>query len=149
MTIEEFIKTLDAFVPFSDDDLENDTEKYLYRLMAAWKQTPDKEKAVPMIFRFMERYPDTHFGSPGPLVHAIESLGVRSYQDELQLSLLRQPTPLTIWMYNRVINSLTDPGIIGAHLQRLALFARHPLANEASRREAEDFIEHQRGRLQG
>jgi hypothetical protein len=52
-------------------------------------------------------------------------------------------------MYNRVINSLTDPGIIGAHLQRLALFARHPLANEASRREAEDFIEHQRGRLKG
>lgn len=96
----------------------------------------------------MERYPDADFGSPGPLVHALESPGV-DYQGELQLSLLRRPTPLTAWMYNRIINVETDRLIIEGHIARMRLFGNHPLADAETKRIAKQFVEHQQRRLQG
>ena len=57
MPIGQIIKILDEFVPFSEDDPINDNEKFLYELMNAWEKTENKEKAIPSIFRLIERYP--------------------------------------------------------------------------------------------
>lgn len=47
MTIEEIIKTLGEFIPFPEDDLEHDTEKFLYRVMEEWRKVPDRDKRFP------------------------------------------------------------------------------------------------------
>jgi hypothetical protein len=145
-TTEELVQTLNTFVPFPDDDLVNDTEQFLYALMEQWKLLPKKERAIPAIFQLIERYPQANFGSPGPLVHAVESLP-GSYEELLHLSLLRKPTPLTLWMYNRIINAERDPAIWKAHLTRLTLFAQHPLADAGTKEVAEEFIRHQEARV--
>ena len=146
MTTEQLIQTLNSFVPFPDDDPVNDTVQHLYKLMDHWEQLSDKVQAIPAIFQLMERYPHADFGSPGPLVHALESLS-GSYEGPLQASLIRKPTPLTLWMYNRIINAEQDPAIRKAHLVRLRLFARHPLADAETREDAEEFIRFQEGKL--
>jgi hypothetical protein len=142
MKIEELIRTLDSFVPFADDDPVNDTRQFLYGLMDEWEQLPEKALAIPAMLQLMERHPQADFGSPGPLVHALESLP-GSYEGPLQASLMRRPTPLTVWMYNRIINAEENPAIRKAHVARLRLFAKHPLADAATREVAEDFIQFQ------
>ena len=119
MSIDQIIETLNQFVPFPEDDPINETEKY----------------------------PHADFGSPGPLVHALESLGVKKYESALQISLMRKPVPLTIWMYNRIINVEKNPAIIKAHISRLQLFAQHPFADAETKEEAEGFLDFQRRRL--
>jgi hypothetical protein len=148
MPVDHIIKALDEFVPFSEDDPINDNERILNELMDMWKNAENKEKAIPSIFRLMERYPHSNFGLPGPLVHALEAAGTNEYEGELHISLIRKPTPLTLWMYNRLINVENDPKIIKGHLGRLELFGRHPLADPETKKEAENFINHQERRLQ-
>ena len=147
MEIEEIIKTLNEFVPYSEDDPINDNETFLGNLMDTWEKAQDKEKAVPAIFELMEKYPHADFGSPGPLVHALERGGARLYEGELHKSLLRKPTPLTLWMYNRIINEENDYRIVKGYFERLKLFGRHPLADAKTKDVAKDFIEHQAERL--
>jgi hypothetical protein len=148
MTIEQIIHTLQTFVPFPEDDLVNSNERFLDALMQEWKQTPEKEKAIPVIFRLLEKYPHANLGSPGPLVHALESRGT-GYEGELQVSLLRRPTPLTLWMYNRIINTEKNEQILKAHISRLKLFARHPLADDGTREVGASFVDFQESRLSG
>ena len=148
MSIDQIIETLNQFVPFPEDDPNNETEKYLYNLMEVWKKAEEKEKAIASIFGLMEKYPHADFGSPGPLVHALESLGVKKYESALQISLMRKPVALTIWMYNRIINVEKNPAIIKAHISRLQLFAQHPFADAETKEEAEGFLDFQRRRLQ-
>jgi len=146
MSIDQIIKNLEGFIPFSEDDPINDNEKFLYRLMDAWKKAESREKAIPYIFRLIERYPHANLGSPGPLVHALET--TKEYDGELHISLIRKPTPLTLWMYNRLINAEKNPEIIKGHLARLKLFAKHPLTDAETKKEAENYINHQQRRLQ-
>jgi hypothetical protein len=146
MLIDQIIKILDEFVPFSEDDLINDNEKFLYELMDEWEKAENKEKAIPSIFRLIEKYPHARLGSPGPLVHALET--TKDYEGELHISLIRKPTPLTLWMYNRLINVEKNPKIIKGHLDRLKLFEKHPLTDVRTKKEAENFISHQQKRLQ-
>lgn len=137
MSIDQIIKTLDEFVPFPEDDPINDNEKFLNGLMDAWKKAENKKKAIPSIFRLIERYPHANLGSPGPLVHALET--TKEYEGELHISLIRKPTPLTLWMYNRLINAEKNPKIIKGHLDRLKLFEKHPLTDAATKKEAENI----------
>lgn len=143
MEIEEIIKTLSEFAPFPEDDPVNDNETLLSNLMDQWKNTSNRQKAIPAIFHLIEKYPHTDFGSPGPLVHALEAEGVQQYEGVLQISLLRKPTPLTLWMYNRIINAEKDLRIKNAHLERLKLFSKHPFANDETKQVAKQFIVHQ------
>lgn len=147
MTKEQIIKTLNDFVPFSEDDPINQNESFLYTLMDEWKKTDKKGEVTPSIFKLMEKYPHADFGSPGPLVHALEATGKNVYEGQLHVSLLRKPTPLTLWMYNRLINAVTDPKLIEANLQRLKLYAKHPFADAETKKTAESFIDYQQTRL--
>jgi hypothetical protein len=147
MNVEQIIKSLHEFVPYPEDDPINDNESFLSDLMDSWAEVQDKERAVPAIFQLIEKYPHADFGSPGALVHALESGGAKLYEGELHKSLMRKPTPLTLWMYNRIINEENDQRIIRGHFERLKLFSNHPLVDAETKEVAKDFIEHQAERL--
>lgn len=147
MTIEQIIQALNEYVPYSEDDPKNDNGIFLSNLMEMWSHTIGKEKGMTAIFNLMERHPHTDFGSPDPLVHALEAAGAGSYEGELLRSLMRKPTPLTFWMYNRIINQENDTRIIEGHIQRLRLFSKHPLVDSETKTVAERFIKFQQERL--
>jgi hypothetical protein len=46
----------------------------LAELTDALMSAPDAEKAIPELFAVMERLPNAHLGSPGPLVHTLGGL---------------------------------------------------------------------------
>ena len=52
----------------------------------------------------MERNPLIRFGSPGAIVHFLETFYKKGYEEELVDSIKRKPTVHTIWMLNRIIN---------------------------------------------
>ena len=97
--VQVLIEELDAFRPADDGECVGQ----LYALLEGFESLEERLQAVPAMFRVLERFPDADLGSPGPLVHAIESTA----DDE---SLLRRsfgtaPTALTAWMINRILNS--------------------------------------------
>lgn len=94
------------------------------------------------MFALMERLDDVDLGAPGPLVHALESTG-RDYEAPLEESVRRKPSPLSVWMVNRILN--TDPPDRQSWLDLLTLAAAHPLASEATHADARDFLAHQTG----
>ena len=75
----------------------------LYEILEDFKSRPDRELAIDAIYSFLEKHPEELFGSPGPLVHALESTS--EYQNKLSASLRRQPTEATVHMVNRILNS--------------------------------------------
>lgn len=93
-------------------------------------------QVIPAMFALLERLDGVDLGSPGPVVHLLESFGGH-YEDDLELSLDRHPTPLTVWMVNRLMNR--DLGDREAWLQRLESAARHPLASAETADDAMDF----------
>ena len=104
MTTPEIIKLLNDFISFDKSDPNSDNESYFYKPMDDLRVNSDFELAIEPIFRTMEKFPETDFGSPGPFVHALEFFAGH-YETYLFESLKRRPTPLTIWMLNRIINA--------------------------------------------
>ena len=75
----------------------------LYEILDGVSALPDRSDLVPALFDVLERYPDADFGSPGPIVHALESIA--PFSKELAMSLMRQPTRSTVDMVGRILNS--------------------------------------------
>jgi hypothetical protein len=93
------------------------------------------------MFSLLERFPDAEFGSPGPLVQELEA--IPGYVPLLHDSVRRQPTYHTVWMVNRLLNTELPSDQRETWLSELRAALEHPLASEATRRSAEDFLEHQ------
>jgi hypothetical protein len=110
---------------------------------------PEKGRVVPAMFALIERYPDADLGTPGPLVHCIESLGVARYQQQLIDSVRRQPAQLNVWMVNRILNSNLDPSHRQALLDLLRSVPRHPSAPARVVELARGFLAHQADRAAG
>ncbi|VWB52986.1 hypothetical protein BPA30113_02298 [Burkholderia paludis] len=102
----------------------------------------DKIRVVPAMFDIMERAPDADLGSPGPLVHAIESLGIAAYEQRLIESVRNRPMYLNLWMVNRILNANTNTTERAPLLNLLRGVREHPLAANVIQ-EAERFLEHQ------
>jgi Domain of Unknown Function (DUF1080) len=100
---------------------------------------------APLLFRTMERLGDADLGTPGPLVHTLEAW--KGYQPFLIESIDRKPTPLTVWMINRIINA--DAPNADEWLERLRNVAKHKKTSRATKDEAADFIEFQEKQKQG
>ena len=92
------------------------------------------------MFALMERLDDVNMGSPGPLVHALESTGA-AYEPPLQASVERKPSPLSVWMVNRILNA--DRADRQSWLDLLILAADHPLASSQTHADARAFLAHQ------
>ncbi|MFO0938293.1 MAG: hypothetical protein U0798_17445 [Gemmataceae bacterium] len=61
-------------------------------------------ECVPVLLRTMERLDDVELGTPGPIVHTLENWRGK-YEELLTQSVRRKPTPLSVWMVNRILNA--------------------------------------------
>jgi hypothetical protein len=113
-------------------------------VLDGFRSLPDREKAMPAMFGLLERFPDAELGTPGPLVHEFESMG--GHDAVLAESLGKQPTVLTVWMVNRILNVTKDRAQQAHWLRQLRAALEHPLAAEHIRASAASFIEHQERR---
>lgn len=142
MTTNQIIETLNNFAPFREDDPENDNESFFYKPMEELKSNEDFELAIEPIFKLIEKHPLTDFGSPGPLVHTLESFAGQ-YEKYLFESLKRKPTTLTIWMLNRIINGEQNIIIKQNLIDRLQSFLDHPFIDKETIGTIKEFIVYQ------
>jgi hypothetical protein len=99
---DKMIAALGAFEAGPNDD---HAVSDLYEITEGFDTLPDKARIVPSMFSVIERCGEADLGSPGPLVHCIESLGYQEYLSLLVDSVRRQPTYLNVWMVNRILNA--------------------------------------------
>ena len=99
------------------------------------------EPAARLMFGFMERLDSSDLGSPGPLVHTLEKLP--GYEALLSESVMRKPTPLTLWMVNRILNVTSDGGRRRQLVTLLRQAQSHRLGSDEARQEATGFLEYQ------
>jgi hypothetical protein len=139
MTTNEIIDELNHLsIAGSEDYAHLDRLDELTALLA---QHPDGYLACEAMLGVLARHPQVGFGTPGALVHAIESHRSH-YEDFLLTSLDRQPTATTVWMLNRIINAA--PGAEKSQLvARLHRLQTHPHADEQARAEAAAFYRFQ------
>ena len=140
MTLEDIVSGLRAL---KADDFADGMPDALYELTDAVKALQSPEAAIPDLFLLMERLYDCDLGSPGPIVHTLESL---DYESELVASIRRRPTALTVWMVNRSLNSSLPPERRQFYLDLFAHVLKHPDADDVARDLANDFIEFQKTR---
>lgn len=100
-------------------------------------------ESIPAMLGVIERLDDIDLGTPGSLVHTMETWR-GSYETLLAASMQRKPAYLTTWMVNRILNS--DPPSQRTWLDLLVKACLHPLASEATRAAARDFVDFQLSR---
>ncbi len=95
------------------------------------------ENWLPAVFEIIEQYDDKvdlTLGSPGPLVHALESKHPE-YQEYLIASLVRKPTGTTVWMADRIARSPDEKKEFWE--QKIKTVLSHPDATLSAREIAE------------
>ncbi len=113
----------------------------LYEIFQDFQLIHDREQAVPAMLGLLERFPDAELGNPGPIVHELEAIA--GYESQLLESLHRQPTFLTVWMVNRILNSDLTEHEKAIWLAELKAAGQHPKSSESTKECAEEFLEHQ------
>ena len=140
-SVDTLLADLDAFHP-SEDGADN--VHRLNELLAGFGALPGCERVAPALLALLERHPQADFGTPGPLVDALERQP--GYPELLAASLERQPTELTAWMANRLLNSRLPREDRGAWLKRLTVVTSHPKAAANVRDSAIRFLDFQASR---
>ena len=140
-SVDELLSELQAFAPTQDGA---DNVHRLNELLAGFAALPGCERVAPALLALLERHPQADFGTPGPLVQALESQS--GYASLLAASLERQPTELTAWMANRLLNSKLSRDDRAAWLQRLTAVTSHPRAAASVRDSAIRFLDFQASR---
>jgi hypothetical protein len=140
-SVDELLSELQAFAPTADGA---DNVHRLNELLAGFAALPGCERVAPALLALLERHPQADFGTPGPLVQALESQA--AYAQLLAGSLERQPTELTAWMANRLLNSKLPRDDRNAWLKRLTAVASHPKASASVRDSAIRFLDFQASR---
>jgi hypothetical protein len=102
----------------------------------------DPAAGAPVMFRTMERLDGVDLGTPGPLVHTLETWR-GWYEKLLAESLRRKPTPLSVWMVNRILNG--RPPDAASWIALLRSVADNAAASDETKAQAEGFIEYQTG----
>ena len=111
----------------------------LERICARLESEPSPQIHFSHVFSFMERMSEVELGVPGPLVHALEALG--GYEASLFESVARKPTAYTIWMLNRILNSLRAEADRRLYLTAIEASLVHPAASASAREAAALFLE--------
>jgi hypothetical protein len=137
-SIDAIISGLDRFDP---DDINSNTEDRLCRLLKGFDGLADRKRSLPSMFALLEKYPEAYWGAPGPLVRAIE--GIPGYEPELRKSLLRFPTPSTLWLANRILNVENRRRQRESWLRMLRAARKHPRATSYVKRDVRAFLDHQ------
>ena len=140
-SVDQLLSELQAFAPVADGA---DNVHALSELLAGFATLPGCERVAPALLALLERHPATDFGTPGPLVQALERQP--GYAQQLAASLERQPTELTAWMANRLLNSPLARGERELWLKRLTAVTSHPAAAVGVRDSAIRFLDFQASR---
>jgi|SRR5579859_7226318 len=140
-SLVEIAAELDALTVFDFDpmNLKANGDDRLHALCAELTERDDPTHWAPLLYAFMERLDTADLGTPGPVVHALEAWD--GYRSLLVDSLQRKPTPLTVWMLNRVLN--TNPPDARQWQELLRGAADHPAASAQARAGASRFREYQ------
>ncbi len=139
-SIENIIADFDT-LRLADFDLWNEHSRGVEVLDALTDevlQTSHPQEAMDAMFRVVERLASADLGSPGPLVHTIEKLP--NYKARLRESMQRIPTPYTVWMVNRILNTSLPQEQRQSWLDVLASVVTHPLATEKVKEDAQSFL---------
>lgn len=131
---EEIARQLEAIA--NDDDFEGST----HEIIDGWEAAGVGVEAVEPIMRFMEAHPSTDFGWPGCLVHFMERFYGKGYEQLLVDSVRRTPIPHTMFLLNRCVNGAKTPEERRPFLEALEQSRAHPLADELTVEQAEDFL---------
>lgn len=94
-------------------------------------------EAVEPLLQFMERHPLSDFGSPGSIVHFVETFYKQGYEQILITSIKRRPTMHTVWMLNRLKNAEQEKQ---EYLEILNDIAHSKDIEEEIRRLAQDLL---------
>jgi hypothetical protein len=140
-SVDELLSGLQAFAPTGD---AADNVHRLNELLQGFAALPGCERVAPALLALLERHAQADWGTPGPLVNALESQA--GYPECLAASLERQPTELAAWMANRLLNSKLPAGQRADWLKRLTAVASHPLAAAGVRESAVRFLDFQASR---
>jgi hypothetical protein len=114
----------------------------LYELCQEMRALNDPAACAPILFRTIERLDGVELGTPGSLVHTLESWS-GGYEKLLAQSVRRKPTPLSVWMVNRILNA--RPLDAESWMSLLHSVTENPAASAETKTEAEHFIEYQNG----
>jgi hypothetical protein len=143
VTYEEIIAGLRTLrlSDFDNNNTEARGRERLYELTDALMAIPGgpPDAAIPELFGVMERMPDADLGSPGPLVHTLESL--KEYEAELMRSVRRSPSLLSVWMVNRILNTEVPNDLRPSYMSLLNEASTRPDVPKAVRHDARDFFE--------
>ena len=96
MELEGIIKTMENKI---DSD---DFEVVMTDCMETVESDYNELSSVEPLLQMIERHPLTSFGSPGPIVHFVETFYKKGYEEKLISSLKRMPTVHTVWMLHRM-----------------------------------------------
>ncbi|MBS1809052.1 MAG: hypothetical protein JST84_12890 [Acidobacteria bacterium] len=131
---------------FDDNIVDSNGMERLRQLTGELSLLSLKEKDISLeiMFKLMERLADSDLGSPGPLVHTIEK--IPDYEQALFKSVGRKPTPLNLWMLNRVLNTSLSEAARQRLLSMLQDSLSHPLASTSAKEEAQTFLDFQNKR---
>ncbi len=140
-SVDELLSDLQAFAPTGDGA---DNVHRLNELLTGFAALPGCERVAPALLALLERHPQADWGTPGPLVHALENQP--GYPESLAASLERQPTELTAWMANRLLNSKLPRDDRAVWLKRLTVVTSHPKAAASVRDSAIRFLDFQASR---
>ncbi|MEN3308589.1 MAG: hypothetical protein V7603_4791 [Micromonosporaceae bacterium] len=146
--LTELAAQLDSLHAADFDDM-NPTADGPERLQAVCDELAerdDPERWAPLLFSLLERLDSVDLGSPGPAVHTLEGRAWPGYRNLLAESVRRKPTPLTLWMVNRVLNA--SPPDAADWLALLAHAAEAPGVSAEAAAEARQFLGYQRRALQ-
>jgi len=137
-TVNDVIASLKAFVPTGDESQDVGT---LYDILDGFEEMQGRSRAVRTMFGVLERFPSADLGAPGPIVHELEA--IPGFEGSLRASVRRRPTPSTVWMVNRVLNSELTPIQRRTWLTILRSVIRHPAATVSLKQQAKAFLAHQ------
>lgn len=137
----EIIEELKRFEPVDEESLESN-ELLLDTILEDLFENEDASLVIPSLFELLENYPDADFGAPGTIVHTLEGFEGQ-YEEQLFLSLSRRPSPLSVLMLNRIINSLSDTKKKKDYIELLHQLSISESINQNAKEEAKSFYNYQ------
>ena len=134
MSLASAHNALSSFTPTGDESTD---VARLYEITDAINVDKIAAECVTEILAVFERHPDADLGSPGPLVHCIETVPMESFVPKIAKSLKRAPSLMTLWMADRCLrsNPTTDQAaVLVAAIKTIANFdgASSDLKSEAT-----------------
>lgn len=129
---------LELIIKKIEDNIDSDDfEMIMIECIDDIKSNYNQLDSVQPLLQLMERNPLTYFGSPGEIVHFVETFYKKGYEEKLISSLKRMPTVHTIWMLHRIINVTDNPEY---YLNLLKQISENKYYDKEIREEAAHFL---------